>query len=135
MVCAKKTKSAAAVVATAASSVYQSYNATGTGVVPAATGAGTAALLATTDASSSSATAANTGVKGFNYGAFFMDYSAKKQSDFEYEFERAQDLTGTTGWTSARLYTMSKYLTASRYPDEPCEPKACCGAVERKDLT
>lgn len=111
MVCPKKTKSAAAVVATAASSMLQSYNATGSGAapVPVATGAGTAALLATTNSdSTSAASAANTGVKGFNYGAFFLDYSAKKQSDFEYEFERAQDLTGTTGWTSARLYTMSE---------------------------
>lgn len=113
MVCAKKTKSAAAVVATAASSVYQSY--TGTGSAPAATGTGSGvapfvpANVSTLAATSqNSVTSANTGVKGFNYGAFFMDYTAKKQADFEYEFARAQDLANTSGWTSARLYTMGK---------------------------
>lgn len=110
MVCAKKTKSAAAVVATAASSVYQAYN--GTSSAPGSTGTGVAPFVpantSTLAATSSVTTSANSGVKGFNYGAFFMDYSAKKQADFQYEFERAQDLTNTTGWTSARLYTMSK---------------------------
>lgn len=114
MVCAKKTKSAAAAVATAASSVYQNFTATGSAAVPTATGVGAAGLFPGNSSSvlasastSSSATSSNSGVKGFNYGAFFMDYTAKKQADFEYEFSRAQDLTGTSGWTSARLYTMS----------------------------
>jgi len=52
------------------------------------------------------ATAANTGLKGFNYGAFFLNQQAKVQSDFAYEFNRAKSLPGTSGWTSARLYTM-----------------------------
>ncbi|KAK4540310.1 hypothetical protein LTR36_009622 [Oleoguttula mirabilis] len=44
---------------------------------------------------------------GFNYGSTFTDGSAKAQSDFEAEFERAQALPGTDGeFTSARLYTM-----------------------------
>ncbi|KAI1812538.1 glycoside hydrolase family 17 protein [Poronia punctata] len=59
------------------------------------------------------ATAANTGLKGFNYGAFFMNQQAKVQSDFAYEFNRAKNLPGTSGWTSARLYTMVQWGTKS----------------------
>lgn len=128
MVCAKKTKQAVAAAATAASSVYQSY---GTGAssssVSAATPAASSLVVpvgnnATVSngtvsthiaAASNSATASNSGIKGFNYGAFFMDYTAKKQADFEYEFSRAQDLDGTSGWSSARLYTMIQYYTTS----------------------
>ena len=44
--------------------------------------------------------------QGFNYGSSFTDGSAKQSSDFEAEFKRAQTLQGTSGWTSARLYTM-----------------------------
>jgi glucan endo-1,3-beta-D-glucosidase len=44
---------------------------------------------------------------GFNYGNTFTDNSAKTQSDFEAEFNRAKSLQGTNGeFTSARLYTM-----------------------------
>jgi len=44
---------------------------------------------------------------GFNYGSTFTDGSAKAQSDFEAEFNRAKSLQGTNGeFTSARLYTM-----------------------------
>jgi len=44
---------------------------------------------------------------GFNYGSTFTDGSAKVQSDFEDEFNRAKSLAGTNGeFTSARLYTM-----------------------------
>lgn len=111
MVCVKKTKSAATAIATAASTIYQNY--TGSGASPIATGAPQAlvadASTTATSASSAATSAANAGIKGFNYGAFFMDYTAKKQADFEYEFARAQDLTNTTGWNSARLYTMGKY--------------------------
>ncbi|PSR92039.1 GPI-anchored cell wall beta-1,3-endoglucanase EglC [Coniella lustricola] len=121
MVCAKKSASAIATVATAATSVYQASTATGSG--PVATGA--AALIASNSTSpsinttsavattSASASAANTGIKGFNYAAFFLDYTAKKQADFEYEFQRAQALTNTTGWNSARLYTMIQYDTTN----------------------
>ncbi|KAJ2971982.1 hypothetical protein NUW58_g9280 [Xylaria curta] len=56
---------------------------------------------------------ANTGIKGFNYGAFFLNQQAKVQADFTYEFKRAQTLPGTSGWTSARLYTMVQWGTQS----------------------
>lgn len=122
MVCAKKTQSAVAAVATAASSVYQAYTSTGATTSSAAATAVASNLVvpinstvssnvaAAASSSSSAATAANAGIRGFNYGAFFLDYTAKKQADFEYEFERAQDLDGTSGWTSARLYTMSEFF-------------------------
>lgn len=113
MVCARKSATA---IAAAATSVYQSYSpsATGTSGAGASSPAGfngTNALSAvntTRTAAATTVSAANTGIKGFNYAAFFLDYSAKVESDFEYEFQRAQELTGTTGWTSARLYTMGK---------------------------
>lgn len=44
--------------------------------------------------------------KGFNYGNTHTDGSAKTQADFQAEFSRAQNLPGTSGFTSARLYTM-----------------------------
>jgi len=59
------------------------------------------------------ASAANTGLKGFNYGAFFLNQQAKVQADFAYEFNRAKTLPGTSGWTSARLYTMVQWGTQS----------------------
>lgn len=43
--------------------------------------------------------------KGFNYGSTHTDGSAKTQADFEAEFAAAKVLAGTTGFTSARLYT------------------------------
>ncbi|KAI0098042.1 GPI-anchored cell wall beta-1,3-endoglucanase EglC [Nemania sp. FL0031] len=57
--------------------------------------------------------AANTGLKGFNYGAFFLNQQAKVQADFAYEFNRAKSMPGTSGWTSARLYTMVQWGTKS----------------------
>ncbi|KKK20518.1 glucan endo-1,3-beta-glucosidase eglC [Aspergillus rambellii] len=44
--------------------------------------------------------------KGFNYGSTNPDGSYKAQSDFESEFTTAKNLIGTSGFTSARLYTM-----------------------------
>ncbi|KAE8153309.1 glycoside hydrolase superfamily [Aspergillus avenaceus] len=44
--------------------------------------------------------------KGFNYGAAKSDGSVKSQSDFKSEFAAAKGLVGTSGFTSARLYTM-----------------------------
>lgn len=44
--------------------------------------------------------------KGFNYGNVFTSGSPKQQSDFEAEFNRAKSLPNTSGFTSARLYTM-----------------------------
>jgi glucan endo-1,3-beta-D-glucosidase len=44
-------------------------------------------------------------IQGFNYGSTQSDGSYKSQSDFEAEFATAQNLVGTSGFTSARLYT------------------------------
>ena len=45
--------------------------------------------------------------QGFNYGATKSDgYTAMEESDYESRFSRAQSLEGTSGFTSARLYTM-----------------------------
>lgn len=52
-------------------------------------------------------------IQGFNTGAFFLDQSAKQQADFAYEFNRAKNLPNTSGWTSARLYTMIQWGTQS----------------------
>ncbi|KAI0888943.1 glycoside hydrolase family 17 protein [Annulohypoxylon maeteangense] len=52
-------------------------------------------------------------IQGFNYGSTFTTGAAKQQSDFENEFTTAQNLVGTSGWTSARLYTMVQGGTAS----------------------
>lgn len=65
------------------------------------------ALVAGLVAMASTASAA---IQGFNYGAFFMNQQPKFQADFEYEFNRAKNLPGTSGWTSARLYTMGKSI-------------------------
>ncbi|MCJ1294109.1 hypothetical protein MMC34_005666 [Xylographa carneopallida] len=56
-----------------------------------------AASLATTSAAA---------LQGFNYGSTFTDGSAKMLSDYQSEFTTAQNLVGTSGFTSARLYTM-----------------------------
>ncbi|KAI1116785.1 glycoside hydrolase superfamily [Nemania sp. NC0429] len=50
---------------------------------------------------------------GFNYGSTFTTGAAKTQADFEAEFTTAANLKGTSGWTSARLYTMVQAGTAS----------------------
>ncbi|ESZ94070.1 hypothetical protein SBOR_5546 [Sclerotinia borealis F-4128] len=44
--------------------------------------------------------------QGFNYGATNADGSYRSQSDFQDAFEVANALVGTSGFTSARLYTM-----------------------------
>src|SRR5579864_4877281 len=44
--------------------------------------------------------------QGFNYGSTFTDGSALVESDFQSRFTTAQNLVGTSGFTSARLYTM-----------------------------
>ncbi|KAI5866144.1 glycoside hydrolase family 17 protein [Durotheca rogersii] len=69
--------------------------------------------LAATAGTAAAAAAANSGIKGFNYGAFFLNQAAKQQVDFAYEFNRAKNLPGTSGWSSARLYTMVQWGTAS----------------------
>ncbi|KAH8765931.1 GPI-anchored cell wall beta-1,3-endoglucanase EglC [Diaporthe sp. PMI_573] len=73
-----------------------------------------AAAVASDSGSSAAAVgAANSGIQGFNYGAFFLDQQAKVQNDFEYEFTKAQNLANTTGWNSARLYTTVQHGSAS----------------------
>lgn len=67
------------------------------------------ALAAVFGAVDAAPSPANTGLKGFNYGAFFLNQQAKVQADFAYEFNRAKSLPGTSGWTSARLYTMGMF--------------------------
>ncbi|CAK4029768.1 glycoside hydrolase family 17 [Lecanosticta acicola] len=44
--------------------------------------------------------------RGFNYGATTSAGAARVQQDFENEFNRAKNLQGQSGFTSARLYTM-----------------------------
>ncbi|KAG2001667.1 hypothetical protein GB937_010009 [Aspergillus fischeri] len=51
--------------------------------------------------------------QGFNYGNTKSDGSAKSQSDFQAEFSTAKNLVGTSGFTSARLYTMIQGGTAN----------------------
>jgi glucan endo-1,3-beta-D-glucosidase len=67
------------------------------------------ATAATLVALASTASAA--GIKGFNYGNTFTTGAAKYQPDFEAEFTVAQNLDGTSGFTSARLYTMVVSMT------------------------
>lgn len=56
--------------------------------------------------------------QGFNSGAFFTDYKAKEQSDFEDEFNAAQALENSPGlFNSVRLYTMIQHDTT----DEPSQ--------------
>jgi hypothetical protein len=44
--------------------------------------------------------------QGFNYGSTKPDGSFMLQADFQSQFETAKSLVGTSGFTSARLYTM-----------------------------
>jgi len=44
--------------------------------------------------------------QGFNYGSTQTDGSVKDQAAFQAEFAAAKGLVGTSGFTSARLYTM-----------------------------
>lgn len=44
--------------------------------------------------------------QGFNYGSVFTDGSAMVQSDYQNAFATARGLVGTSGFTSARLFTM-----------------------------
>jgi len=45
-------------------------------------------------------------LRGFNYASTLSNSSPKQQSDFNDEFTAAKNLPGTSGFTSARLYTM-----------------------------
>jgi len=44
--------------------------------------------------------------QGFNYGSVFNDNSPITQTDYENEFNTAKQLVGTSGFTSARIYTV-----------------------------
>ncbi|KAI0014373.1 glycoside hydrolase family 17 protein [Xylariaceae sp. FL0662B] len=59
------------------------------------------------------AATASAALKGFNYGSTFTNGAAKMQADYESEFTTAANLEGTSGFTSARLYTMVQAGTAS----------------------
>ncbi|RKF73428.1 putative glucan endo-1,3-beta-glucosidase eglC [Golovinomyces cichoracearum] len=57
---------------------------------------------------------ANAVYKGFNYGATKSDgYAIRVQSDFQSLFHTAKNLVGTSGFSSARLYTTVQAGTAS----------------------
>lgn len=43
--------------------------------------------------------------KGFNYGSLFTNNAPLTQQDFENRFNTARQLQGTSGFTSARLFT------------------------------
>jgi len=53
-----------------------------------------------------SLSAASAVYQGFNYGATKSDGSFMFQADYEAKFKNAQQLVGTSGFSSARLYTM-----------------------------
>lgn len=57
--------------------------------------------------------AVNAVYQGFNYGSTQTDGSVKDQATFESEFKTAKALVGTSGFTSARLYTMIQGGTTS----------------------
>lgn len=44
--------------------------------------------------------------QGFNYGSVFTDNSPITQTNYENEFNAAKQLVGTSGFTSARIFTM-----------------------------
>ena len=51
--------------------------------------------------------------QGFNYGSVFTDGSAILQSDYRSAFSTAQNLIGTSGFSSARLFTMIQAKTTN----------------------
>jgi glucan endo-1,3-beta-D-glucosidase len=59
------------------------------------------------------ATAATAQLRGFNYGATNADGSCRGYSDFVRYFNDAKSLSGTSGFTSARLYTSIQCGTAA----------------------
>lgn len=104
----------AASSATSSASSSDSTDVAATSVSSAAavsSASGTAVANNVKAAATSSSSAANSGIKGFNYGAFFLNNQALTQTDFEAEFNRANNLPTTSGWNSARLYTMIQYGT------------------------
>ncbi|KAG9247756.1 glycoside hydrolase superfamily [Calycina marina] len=57
-------------------------------------------------------------IQGFNYGATKSDASFNYQADFEEKFSNAQNLVGTSGFTSARLYTMIQGGSSTNEPTQ-----------------
>ena len=55
--------------------------------------------------------------QGFNYGSVFTDNSPITQPDYEDEFNTAKQLVGTSGFTSARIYTMIQAGTTNSPSD------------------
>jgi glucan endo-1,3-beta-D-glucosidase len=56
-------------------------------------------------------TLASAGYKGFTYGSFFHNGTAKQQPDFEAAFNAAKTLTDAPGYNSARLFTTIQHNT------------------------
>lgn len=54
----------------------------------------------------SAATVVGQVYQGFNYGSVFTDNSPITQTDYENQFNTAKQLVGTSGFTSARIFTM-----------------------------
>jgi len=54
--------------------------------------------------------------QGFNYGSVNSDGSFRFQADFQREFKLAKELTGTSGFNSARLYTMIQGGSSTNEP-------------------
>lgn len=78
---------------------------TGSNTIPVPAAAQSSAASPTTTASSA-ATASGSVAKGFNYGSTGANGAALQESDFLTSFNTAKGLVGTSGFTSARLYTM-----------------------------
>lgn len=57
--------------------------------------------------------AAEAAHQGFNYGSTNSDGSYTVEADFKTQFQTAKNLVGTSGFTSARLYTMIQGGTAN----------------------
>ncbi|KAI4193130.1 MAG: hypothetical protein LQ350_008464 [Teloschistes chrysophthalmus] len=53
--------------------------------------------------------------QGFNYGSVFTNNAPVTQQDFENEFNTARQLQGTSGFTSARLFTMIQAGTTNAF--------------------
>lgn len=50
--------------------------------------------------------------QGFNYGSIFTNEVPVTRQDFEDRFNTARQLQGTSGFTSARLFTMIQVQSA-----------------------
>lgn len=94
--------SSPAVVATSPAVTSQTSSVVvATSATSVATSASSVATSATSSSSSAAASSSSVVAKGFNYGS-----SGFTQSTYETQFNLARTLVGTSGFTSARLYTM-----------------------------